>query len=53
MIHCEDCIYFTEKFDIDDFGDEIQADFCDCSAYCAPLDVTTREDCPYYQNCGR
>lgn len=48
MIHCEECIYYTEKFDIDDFGDELQIDFCDCAAYCAPLDVTTRDFCPEF-----
>lgn len=48
MIHCEDCIYFTEKFDIDDLGEELDIAFCDCAAYCCPLDVTTREDCPEF-----
>lgn len=47
MIHCEECRYYTEKFDIDDWTDEF-FDFCECGAYCVPLDVTTREECPEF-----
>jgi hypothetical protein len=47
MIHCENCRYYTEKFDIDDWTGEY-FDFCECSAYCEPIDDTNKTDCPEY-----
>lgn len=47
MIRCEECKYFAEKFDIDDFGDFF--DFCECMVQCTPLDVTVRDECEDFE----
>lgn len=46
MIHCEDCQYYTERFDIDDFGEYF--DICECMAYVEPIDCTDKISCPCY-----
>lgn len=46
MIHCENCKYYREDFDVDDFGEIF--DFCKCGLTDDLLDVTERKQCEDY-----
>lgn len=48
MIHCENCRYYKEQFDIDDFGQTF--DYCKCGLTDDLLDDTERE-CADYVEC--
>lgn len=42
MIHCEHCQYFSERYDVDDFGEIIDA--CSCDLW-GLLDTTEKDEC--------
>ena len=46
MIHCENCQYYREDFDVDDNGQIF--DFCRCGVTYELLDITERESCEDY-----
>lgn len=47
MRHCEDCVYYKEDFDYDDFGNTIE--YCKCVLNNELIDCSEAENCKDYE----